>query len=846
MAGGVVAERQLVVKLIGDSRSLERTFTRSSRAAKGFEHDISRASRGALSAAVSFRGLGRALAFGSFQFLGGAGIVFGIKSTIQAAEESQKVLGQTQNAVERSGQSWAKYGKQIQDVALAQSKLSGFDDERLLSTFSNLERRTGNVNKALALNALAANVARGRNISLEAAHQIVLKASLGLAGALRRVGIAVGKHATALQLIDALSKKYGKSAEAYGKTAAGAQDRFGVAIQNTQEAIGAGLLPTITTYLNKGSEWLNQTKNQQRIQRDVSDAVKITADVARDLAAGVKAAADAVGGFKHLAELLIGLKLGAVLFRWAKAARELAVALAALNAASLASSLGGIGTTAATSGGPVARLLGDLRRIGRIATLSVAFRFPGLAKFLPFLQVLAGATGLAAAGSVGAVLASSGAAPNVPRIGEGTPRQLARLGAAGKIPTSVLVAAAKAAGIDPSRPAGFAFQNKEFVALVFEWAKQRGLITAGVSAGGAASEALVKAAHGLGLKVNELGGDFGAGKGGLNLTAAQRNTFFDNTIGRILLRGGLGDIKAQLAAIAQASALISQRIAKTKDITRKLNLEDQLLQLGAQAKDIRAQIAQSFIDALQFNVTKAGATAGLGDDLRELAKLQGGIQQRIKAEGKTLELQQELFDVQQQIVQARKDQAAKRIADLTSKQFRQLGLTATGDEITPGVANLKKQLASLGDRIAGTKLDTPKLQAQLARFRKVLSEGLVPKDVRAKIRDMLDGIREELGKGTQNLTKFRHVSTTALLSGLGLSPDVARQLQLRLSQVGPNGSFPGARSGAFAAAGARNDINLTTTVVLDRNVVGRSVTKVQQKDAKRSTGSRRGTYAGRH
>jgi hypothetical protein len=691
------------------------------------------------------------------------------------------------------------------------------------------------VNKALALNALAANVARGRNISLEAAQQIVLKASLGQAGALRRVGIAVGKHATALQLIDALSKKYGKSAEAYGRTAAGAQDRFGVAIQNTQEAIGAGLLPTITEYLNKGSAWLSQTENQERIQRDVTEAVKTSASVIKDLASVVKTAADAVGGFKHLAEILIGLKLGAVFLRWAKAARELRNALIALNTASILSSFG---STAATSAGPVARLLGYLRRIGRIGVLSVAFRFPGLAKFLPFLRLFGGAVGTALT-----VLGLHGDTPDGPGFSkEGDAFTASRLARQGKIPTSVLTAGARAVGLDPNTRADKAFANPQFVALVLAWAKSRGLVTPGVSAGGNAAEALAKAAHGLGLKLNESAAD-AVKKSGLNLTAAQRNTFFDNTIGRILLRGGLGNIKQQLAAIRQAAALITQRMAKTKDITRKLNLEDQLLQLQAQATDLRKQAAddlkqksrdaaQALIDALQFGVTKAQATASFTDDLAALGALQAGIKNRLAAEGKTLDLQQQLFDVQQQIKQARTDQ-------LTSKQFRRLGLTASGDEVTPGVANLKKRLASITTAVSGSFLDTKKMETQLARFRKVLFNKLTPptQEVRAKIKEMLDGISQQLKDHAGNQTKFRHLSSAAFVQGItGLSPDQVRQLRSRFVQVSAGGTVPGSRSPAFALAGGNAVTEITVPVTLD----GHTLATVTHKhiSSRRSQGRR--------
>src|SRR6185369_12999012 len=94
-------------------------------------------------------------------------------------------------------------------------------------------------------NALAANIARSRNIELEAAAQLVMKAELGQSGALRRVGIDAAKNASSAQLLAMLNQKFAGSAAAYANTAAGAQDRFRVALENFQEVLGQEALPTI-------------------------------------------------------------------------------------------------------------------------------------------------------------------------------------------------------------------------------------------------------------------------------------------------------------------------------------------------------------------------------------------------------------------------------------------------------------------------------------------------------------------------------------------------------------------------------------------------------------------------
>ena len=354
------------------------------------------------------------------------------------------------------------------------------------------------------------------------------------------------------------------------------------------------------------------------------------------------------------------------------------------------------------------------------------------------------------------------------------------------------------------------------------------------------------------------GRDFSAGfapdiapatfKGGQGSAAARaqavtnRNTFFDNAITRITTRAGLGTLRQQLAGIQQASALLQKRLAATKDVTRRLNLEDQILQLASQANDIRKQLGDEFLASLQFGLTKAQATASFADDFKALAALKAGILAQIKATGETQDLQQQLFDVQQQIIQARKDQKQARIDRATTEGFLTLGLTATGDVKTPLLPNLRKRLGTITESVKGTFLDTPKTAALLKRIRKELEKGFVPKDVRAKVKEMFDEIHDELKNGSGNLTKFAHTNSTAILAGLGLSPEQIRALQSRLSAVGAGGTVPGSHSIAFAGGSTV----VHTTVTLDGKVVATNTTKHQQKASTQRSVPRRGSYAGRH
>ena len=243
-----MADSTLRVVIAGDTRNLDRALVRSETQLKKFGRTANEiGARG---------GLGRS---GTLGFLTGAGIgrgggiaaaaglsVLALKSVTDAAENAQVILGQTSVAVTDAGLSWDKYGKQVADASLRISRASAFDDEAVLQSFQVFVRGQKNVAKSLVLSQLAADVARGRYTDLASATQLVNKAALGQIGALRRAGIQIDKNATATQALAALQAAYGGAAVRYANSAAGAQDKLRVSLENVRENLGAGLLPTLT------------------------------------------------------------------------------------------------------------------------------------------------------------------------------------------------------------------------------------------------------------------------------------------------------------------------------------------------------------------------------------------------------------------------------------------------------------------------------------------------------------------------------------------------------------------------------------------------------------------------
>lgn len=250
--------RKIEVVIAGDARSLERAFGKAGKSGSSFGSTMAKVGKASLIA-------GGAIA---------AGVVVGLKKSVDAAKEAEVSQQKMQTQLKALGISFDAHSAQIETAIQKTSKLAALDDEDLQDAFTALVRVTGDVNKGLEGTALAADIARGKGIELEAATAIVTKASLGMVGSLKRQGIEItavtaamdalkaahGK-ATAAQIesakaadlaatkqkaIAALQKTFAGAAEDYGKTSAAASERFQVALENLKEHIGAKLLPALT------------------------------------------------------------------------------------------------------------------------------------------------------------------------------------------------------------------------------------------------------------------------------------------------------------------------------------------------------------------------------------------------------------------------------------------------------------------------------------------------------------------------------------------------------------------------------------------------------------------------
>jgi len=266
------------------------------------ERALGRFSRGTLAAAGVSGELRRALLLGSSAFLGGYGFVAGLNAAIKAAEGEQVAIGHLQVALGNAGISWRQYGAQVEDAIAKQVKSTAFNREDLANALSANVTRFGDLNQALKANAIDADVARAKGISLSDAQKLIQAASLSQKRALTSLGIefqtttknadalrdstkyatsqqkaaakAADDQANQLAALGAVEAKYHGNAQRFLQTTAGKQALFSAELKQSEEIIGQALLPTFNRLITRFSDYLDKLNRTGELQKDVNKVVK--------------------------------------------------------------------------------------------------------------------------------------------------------------------------------------------------------------------------------------------------------------------------------------------------------------------------------------------------------------------------------------------------------------------------------------------------------------------------------------------------------------------------------------------------------------------------------------------
>jgi ElaB/YqjD/DUF883 family membrane-anchored ribosome-binding protein len=143
--------------------------------------------------------------------------------------------------------------------------LLGIADDDLRPALAGLVRVTGSISKAQRVAATAMDISAAKGISLQSATKVLERAYGGNLTALARLvpemRDMVKEGATLEQVMDKLNKKFGGEAAAAAETTEGKFRRLKVAMDETKESIGEGLLPVIEgalPYLQRFADWASK------------------------------------------------------------------------------------------------------------------------------------------------------------------------------------------------------------------------------------------------------------------------------------------------------------------------------------------------------------------------------------------------------------------------------------------------------------------------------------------------------------------------------------------------------------------------------------------------------------
>jgi hypothetical protein len=204
--------RKLIVEIVGDSRSLERAFARSSKSAKRFQGDMDKTSR---KTSRSFLAISRGLLPVGI----GVGIVATLKSSTAAAVDLEQQIGKT-NIV------FAESGKEVEAWSKTLASSFGLSQREALTTassFGALFAPVGLTGDAAAeiskqLTELGADLASFYNTDVQSALDALRSGLVGESEPLRRYGVRLSETRVQQEALIATGKDNVKNLTELEKT----------------------------------------------------------------------------------------------------------------------------------------------------------------------------------------------------------------------------------------------------------------------------------------------------------------------------------------------------------------------------------------------------------------------------------------------------------------------------------------------------------------------------------------------------------------------------------------------------------------------------------------------------
>ena len=189
--------------------------------------------------------------------IGVTGAIVGAGAALAAftkgAIDDEKAQARLTAVLQARGLATTKNLKATEESIKAGAKLA-FTDDAVREGLSTATQFTNNFTKAQKILAVSQDLARAKNISLEKATLLVGRAYDGNTTGLSRMGVALEKGAKGQAALDAVTKKFGGSAEAYTQTTAGGIEALQIQLAEAGESIGQSLIPIVNDLLKVFNE----------------------------------------------------------------------------------------------------------------------------------------------------------------------------------------------------------------------------------------------------------------------------------------------------------------------------------------------------------------------------------------------------------------------------------------------------------------------------------------------------------------------------------------------------------------------------------------------------------------
>lgn len=313
-----------------------------------------------------------------------------------------------------------------------------------------------------------------------------------------------------------------------------------------------------------------------------------------------------------------------------------------------------------------------------------------------------------------------------------------------------------------------------------------------------------------------------------------------------VLANSHGNVKQRQALAQDYAAAKAAVITTTKQIAAAAQAQAAAAraQAKADAEAARQAKANSFaklIGSLSLGVSKAELTKPLKNDLTALLALKAGLEKQIKAGVDVAAARSKLVTVTGEI--ATKNEAIRLAAKdaLQAQQFKSLGLSASGDEIVPGIENLAVRIKGALAKVSSGQIElSSKLVGHLkAAQRQIRKEGdNLTEETRKTINEW---IKAASGQDAKTLAKPPvHINLSEkILKALGFDKnlDVSRLSRLNITGAGARPLQPVSATNA----GGMTFTGPITVVADNPDAFLREL----QKKAGRTTATARGRFPGR-